>query len=258
MAAVNVERRTDGIARVAINRPDKRNALNDEVRNALISQLPVLLADDSVHAVLLAGEGGHFCAGGDIATMEGLDSKGARARMKANHRIVRTIVEAEKPVVTAIEGYAVGAGAGLAMLGDTAVIAEGGTIGFPFFRVGLIPDYAILFTLPRRAGGARARQILLHARMVKAAEAVETGLADEIVPQGRAEETAIERALALASMPPFAFALAKRQLGLWPDSLDAALEMEALAQAGCFGAGEFREGFAAFMEKRQPDFRGAA
>ena len=116
------------------------------------------------------------------------------------------------------------------------MIAEGGTIGFPFFRIGLIPDYAILFTLPRRAGGARARQILLHARMVKAAEAVKMGLADEIAPQGRAEETATERALALASMPPFAFALAKRQLGLWPGSLDAALEMEALAQAGCFGA----------------------
>ena len=258
MAAVNVERRADGIARVAINRPDKRNALNQEVRSALIAELPVLLADDAVHAVLLTGEGGHFCAGGDIATMEGLDASGARARMKANHRIVRMIVEAEKPVVTAIEGYAVGAGAGLAMLGDTAVIAEGGTIGFPFFKVGLVPDYAILFTLPRRAGGARARQILLHARMVKAAEAVEKGLADEIAPQGRAEETAVERALALASMPPFAFALAKRQLGLWPGSLDAALEMEALAQAGCFGASEFREGFSAFMEKREPDFRGAA
>ena len=258
MAAVNIERRADGVARVAINRPDKRNALNADVRNTLITSLPELLADDSVHAILLTGEGGHFCAGGDIATMENLDSSGARARMKDNHRIVRILAEAEKPVVTAVEGYAVGAGAGLAMLGDTAVIAESGTIGFPFFRVGLIPDYAILFTLPRRAGGARARQILLHARMVPAAEAVETGLADELAPDGKAEAMAIERALALASMPPFAFAIAKQQLRLWPESLEAALEMEALAQAGCFGAGEFREGFAAFMEKRPPDFRKAA
>ena len=88
--------------------------------------------------------------------MEGLDAKGARARMKDNHKIVRMIAEAEKPVVTAIEGFAVGAGAGLAMLGDTVIIAEGGTIGFPFFKVGLIPDYGILHTLP----GVRAAQKL--------------------------------------------------------------------------------------------------
>lgn len=255
MAAVTIERRADGIARIAINRPDKRNALNDEVRNTLIAELPALIGDDAVHAIVFTGEGGHFCAGGDIASMNGLGPKGARARMKANHRIVRMIAECEKPFVTAIEGFAVGAGAGLAMLGDTAVIAKGGTVGFPFFKVGLIPDYGILHTLPRRAGGAKARQILLYARMVKAADAVAMGLADELVPEGKAEEVAVERALALAAMPPFAFAVAKRQLGLWPESLDAALEMEALAQAGCFGADEFAEGYSAFMEKRSPQFR---
>jgi 2-(1,2-epoxy-1,2-dihydrophenyl)acetyl-CoA isomerase len=255
MAVVNIERRADGIGRVAINRPEKRNALNDEVRNTLIVELPMLFADDAIHAVLLTGEGGHFCAGGDIASMEGLDSKGARARMKANHQIVRMIAEAEKPVVSAVEGFAVGAGAGLAMLADTVVIAEGGAIGFPFFKVGLIPDYGILHTLPRRAGGAKARQLLMYAQMVKAAEAAELGLADELVDEGEAEKTAIERALTLATMPPFAFAIAKQQLGLWPVKLDEALEMEALAQAGCFGADEFQEGFSAFMEKRAPDFR---
>ena len=255
MAVVNIERRTDGIARVAINRPDKRNALNDEVRNTLIAELPGILGDETVHALVLTGEGGNFCAGGDIASMEGLNSKGARARMKANHQIVRLIAEAEKPVVTAIEGFAVGAGAGLAMLGDAAVVAEGGTIGFPFFKVGLIPDYGILHTLPRRAGGAKARQILLYAKMVKAEEAVAFGLADELVVEGTAEEIAIERARTLAAMPPFAFAIAKQQLGLAPVKLEEALEMEALAQAGCFGADEFTEGFTAFMEKRAPVFR---
>ncbi len=255
MAVVNVEKRADGIARIAINRPDKRNALNDEVRKTLIVELRKLLEDVDVHALLLTGEGRHFCAGGDIASMGGLTSRSARARMKQNHEIVRLIADAEKPVVTAVEGFAVGAGAGLAMLGDTAVIAETGTIGFPFFKVGLIPDYGILHTLPRRAGGAKARQFLLYARMVKASEAVEAGIADELVAEGKAEETAVNRALELAAMPPVAFAIAKRQLGLWPESLNAALEMEALAQTGCLGAGEFQEGFAAFMEKRAPDFR---
>ena len=156
MGAVNIDRRDDGIARVAINRTEKRNALNDEVRHTLIAELPGLLRDDAVHALVLTGEGGHFCAGGDIASMKGLDSKGARARMKDNHTIVRLIAEAEKPVVTAIEGSPSAPVLGLAMLGDTAVISEGGTIGFPFFRVGLIPDYGILHTLP--AGRAEPRR----------------------------------------------------------------------------------------------------
>jgi 2-(1,2-epoxy-1,2-dihydrophenyl)acetyl-CoA isomerase len=197
MGVVNIDRRDDGIASVAINRPDKRNALNDEVRATLIAELPGLLRDATVHALVLTGEGGHFCAGGDIASMEGLDSKGARARMKDNHTIVRLIAESEKPVVTAIEGFAVGAGAGLAMLGDTAVIAEGGTIGFPFFRVGLIPDYGILHTLPRRAGGAKARQLLLYAKMVKAPDAVAWGLADELVSDGKGARTGADAALRL-------------------------------------------------------------
>ena len=107
----------------------------------------------------------------------------------------------------------------------------------------------------RRAGGARARQLLMYAKMVKASEAAELGLADELVPEGKAEEIAIQRALTLAQMPPFAFAIAKQQLGLWPVKLEEALEMEALAQAGCFGADEFQEGFSAFMEKRPPNFR---
>ncbi len=255
MAAVNIECRADGIARIAINRPEKRNSLNEEVRRTLITEIPGVLADTEVHAIVITGEGGHFCAGGDIVSMEGLDAKGARARMKDNHKIVRMIAEAEKPVVTAIEGFAVGAGAGLAMLGDTVIIAEGGTIGFPFFKVGLIPDYGILHTLPRRAGGAKARQLLLYARMVQSEEAVQLGLADEMVPDGEAERVAIERAKTLAAMPPFAFGIAKQQLGLAPVKLDEALEMEALAQAGCFGADEFLEGFAAFTEKRSPVFR---
>ena len=133
MGVVVIDRRDDGIARVVINRPNKRNALNDEVRHALIAELPVLLSDETVHALVLTGEGGHVCSGGDIASMDGLDSRGARVRMKDNHTIVRLLAESEKPVVTAVEGYAVGAGAGLAMLGDTAVIADSGTIGFPFF-----------------------------------------------------------------------------------------------------------------------------
>ncbi len=256
IAPVTVGRPETGIVRIGLNRPEKRNALDPGLRGALIEALAGALDDASVHAVILAGNGGHFCAGGDIASMAGLDAPAGRARMRLNHRLVRLIADAEKPVVAAIEGYAVGAGAGLALLADTMVLAETGAIGFPFFKVGLIPDYGILFSLPQRVGQARARRILLNAEMLRGADALAAGLADEIAPEGEAEAAALIRARTLAAMPPFAFALCKQQLRLAPQSLDAALEQEALAQASCFTTDDFAEGRAAFAAKRPPVFRG--
>jgi 2-(1,2-epoxy-1,2-dihydrophenyl)acetyl-CoA isomerase len=175
--------------------------------------------------------------------------------MKQNHLLVRLLAEAEKPVIAAVEGFAVGAGAGLALLADSIVLADGGAIGFPFFRVGLTPDYGILFTLARRVGTARARQILLYGRMLKGRDALDAGLADELVSDGGAEARAFELAAELAAQPPHAFALTKRHLALQPATLEAALEMEAMAQSLSFVGPELAEGRAAFAEKRKPKFR---
>ncbi len=255
MSAVTTDAPAPGIARIAVNRPDKRNAINPEARHGLIDALGEAMADTGVHAIVLGSTGGHFCAGGDIDSMAELDVGAARARMKDNHRLVRLLAEAEKPVVAGIEGFAVGAGAGLALLADTIVVAETGTMGFPFFRVGLTPDYGILFTLPRRVGSARARQILLYARMFKGAEAHAAGLADEVVAEGEAEARALELAAELAAMPPHAFGLSKRHLAMAPATLEATLEMEAMAQSLAFNGPEFEEGRAAFRDKRRPKFR---
>jgi len=251
-----VETVADGIRRIGLNRADKRNALNPSLRGALIEAFEAASGDETVHAIVIAGNGGHFCAGGDIDSMEGLTPQTGRARMKVNHRMVHVLAETEKPVVVAVSGFAVGAGAGIALLADTVVMGESATIGFPFFRVGLVPDYGILFSLPRRVGAARARQILLYARMLKGQDAYDAGLADELVDDEQVEARAVQRAQELAAMPPHAFAIAKRQLGLWPTSLEGALEMEAMAQAACFSTSEFAEGRAAFREKRTPNFRG--
>ncbi len=255
MSAVSFETPAPGIACIAIKRPDKRNAIDPEVRRGLIDALTDALADDKVHAVVLGSIGGHFCAGGDIDSMAELDVAAARARMKDGHRLVRLLAEAEKPVVAGVEGFAVGAGAGLALLADTIVLAETGTIGFPFFRVGLTPDYGILYTLPRRVGAARARRILFHAGMFRGSEAMDAGLADEVVPDGKAEERALALAQSLAAMPPHAFALVKRHLAMAPLSLESTLEMEAMAQSLAFNGPEFAEGRAAFADKRKPNFR---
>jgi len=256
MTLVTVESVADGIRRIGLNRADKRNALNPSLRGALIKAFEAASGDETIHAIVIAGNGGHFCAGGDIDSMEGLTPQTGRARMKVNHRMVHVLAETEKPVIAAVSGFAVGAGAGIALLADTVVMGEGATIGFPFFRIGLVPDYGILFSLPRRVGAARARQILLYARMLKGQDAHDAGLADELVDDEQVEARAVQRAQELAATPPHAFAIAKRQLGLWPTSLEGALEMEAMAQAACFSTSEFVEGRAAFREKRAPNFRG--
>jgi 2-(1,2-epoxy-1,2-dihydrophenyl)acetyl-CoA isomerase len=255
MSVVVSETAAPGITRIAINRPDKRNAVSPEARNALIVAVSEALADDAVHAIVLGSTEGHFCAGGDIDSMTDLDVASGRVRMKENHRMVRLLAEAEKPIVAGVEGFAVGAGAGIALLCDSIVVAESGALGFPFFRIGLTPDYGILFSLARRVGQAKARQILLYAEMRKGQDAVDVGLADELVPNGQAEVRAIERAQALAEMPPHAFALTKRHLAMEPQSLEEALEMEAMSQSLAFVSSELEEGRSAFLEKRKPKFR---
>lgn len=249
------EQMTAGIWRIAINRPDVRNAISPDTRLELIEAFSSALADPSVQAIVMGSTHGHFSSGGDIRTMGQGDARDARARMKLHHRFVRMVAESDKPILAAIEGYAMGAGAGLALFADTIVLAEGGAIGFPFFKVGLTPDFAIPYTLPRRVGWAKARQLLFYARTVRGKEAVAMGLADELAPDGQAEARTLELALELAAMPPLAFSLTKNHLLKEPRSLDAALEAEATAQPLCSTGPEHAEGRAAFRESRKPDFR---
>lgn len=156
MTLVLTDRPEAALARISLNRPERRNALGPDLRDALIGALEAALADASVRAIVLTGAGGTFCAGGDISTMGGLDAAGAKARMADNQRLVRVLAGAEKPLVAALEGFAMGAGASIALWCDAVVMGQGARIGFPFLKMGLVPDYGLLFTLPRRVGGARA------------------------------------------------------------------------------------------------------
>src|SRR5690606_25580794 len=121
---VTSSRPSERIALVAINRPERRNAINADVRHGLLEALSAALADPAVRAIVLAGEGGTFCAGGDLTSLAGLDVKAARTRLQSGHRIVRMLAGADKPVVAAVDGFAMGAGAGLALCADTIVLGE--------------------------------------------------------------------------------------------------------------------------------------
>ncbi len=249
-----LERPEPAIACLALNRPTRKNALDLEIREILLDHLTTAMEDPEVRAIVVYGKGGTFCAGGDITTMKDTSPEAARARMQRGHRFVRQLYACEKPVVAAVEGYAVGAGAGLAMLADSIVIGEGATMGFPFFNIGLIPDWGILHTLPRRVGVGRAKQLLLNARMVKAPEAVELGMADQLVADDQVIETALAQARRFARQPAHAFGLVKRQLHMFPTDFDMSLETETMGQSLNFGTGDFDEGRAAFLEKRKPNF----
>lgn len=251
---VLLERPAERIARVWLNRPDKRNAFSAELRESLLTALTETLADDITRVVIIAGRGGHFSAGGDLASLAGIDAVSGRDRIRRGHALVRLLLGAGKPVIAAVEGYAMGAGAGLALACDTIVVDAASTLGFPFLKVGLGPDFGLAYTLPRRIGVARARHAFLHAKNFGGEEAVRCGLADEFAERGKVQEYALALAQNLAALPPDALDVAKRQFVTAGGDFEVAAEIEVLGQVCCFAGAEFAEGVAAFKEKRPPRF----
>lgn len=248
------DRPEPNVLRLTLNRADKRNALNPELREELFASLQFAASDADTRAIIIAAAGGHFCAGGDLQSLSGVDAVSGRKRIQRGHALVRTIVNADKAVVAAVEGYAMGAGAGLAMACDTVVTDANATFGFPFLKVGLGPDFGVSYTLPRRIGQAAAQHAFLHAKNFGGEEAARIGIADELAEPGSVNEKALTLATALAELPPNGIALSKRQFAAAPQDFEAAAEMEAMGQAICFEGSEFAEGVAAFKEKRRPRF----
>ena len=251
---VLVDRPVPHVARLLINRPAKRNAITYEVREQMTAALGALLSDSSVRALVFGGTEGVFSAGGDVTKMAGLDEARARAHMQHIHVLCRLVASARIPVVTAIEGVGAGGAIGLALLSDFIVVGEGTKILFPFFGLGLAPDWGQLFTLPRRVGLPVARRILLSGKGLDGAEALRIGLADELVADGQVMATALAHAQRMAAMPQEAFARMKDRLNQPSATLAEELSREETDQAVCLLGDEFAEGFKAFSEKRKANF----
>ena len=239
------------VARLLIDRPAQRNAIDATVRESLLAALTAALADPTVRAVVFGGVGGMFSAGGDLPSMTGLSREAARKRLRHVHAICRAVAQAPMPVVTVLEGVAAGGAVGLALLGDHIVAADGVRILFPFLALGLVPDWGQLLTLPRRVGIPVARRFLTANKPVGAAEALHTGLADAVVADERAMPTAIETAAVMARLPREAWTRTKRRLA---GALEEDLAQEEADQVECLTGFEFAEGFAAFRAKRPADF----
>lgn len=254
MSIIDIERHGRGIVRVVMRHESARNAMGEELRGEMLPAFTDLLADSAVRVIIITSGLKDFSVGGDLSKMDTLsDPKAGRERMLSAHRLARLMLSCDKPMIAEIRGYAMGAGAGLALFCDTVVMGENASIGFPFPKVGLTADFAIGYTLPQRIGMAKARQALLYARTFKGAEALDIGLADDVVADDEVAAKAMERAQELAALPSFAAALTKRMLEQASNPL-AVLDFEATCQPMCFASDDFREGVGAFREKRKPAF----
>lgn len=250
--AVQVERR-GAVACVRMTLEHKRNVLTEALYTGLGQVLDRLQADLDVRAVVLTG-GRHFCAGGDL---NGLDAAALdfRRAMHIGQRIVRVLTSGRLPVVAAVEGNAYGAGFSLALACDFIVGDADTTLCASFGRVGLVPDFGILWTLPQRVGAARARQLMMLGEPVRGERALELGLIDRLAAPGNVFETACSLADSLAATAPATIATTKSVLSRAPLSLDTVLAWEADTQALLIRSEDFAEGVRAFRDRSAPTFK---
>lgn len=241
---------------IRFDHPAKRNAFTLESMAALQERLDEGMSDSRVRAFVLTGSAVTFCAGVDIAVLQGATVASTHRNLMALHRTVRTLAAGPKPVVAAVEGHAAGAGLSLALACDLVVAAEDATFRCAFPRLGLMADLGLLWSLPQRVGHGRARRMLLLDEPVGGTEAADIGLADYLTAPGESLRSAMDVAGRLAEQPPLAVGFTKAMLARGPQGLDGVLQQEASDQALLHGTADFHEGVDAFVERRPPVFGG--
>jgi 2-(1,2-epoxy-1,2-dihydrophenyl)acetyl-CoA isomerase len=244
---------------IRINRPERLNALADDMRDRLDAALAQLDQEPSIRCVAIIGVGRAFCTGGDVerlaALKEANDTERFESLVRMGIQVVKRIDAMGKPVIAAVNGAAAGAGASLALACDIRIASQNASIGLTFTRIGLHPDWGAAYFLPRLIGAALAAELIYTGGMINAKRADRLGLFNSVVPAGELEAAVRGLAGQIAGGPAEVIADAKRSLrrSLAAD-LDEILEMEAEAQLRAFESSECAEGVRAFLEKRAPRF----
>lgn len=255
MSLVLLERPEDHIALLRINRPDAMNALSTAVRDEICDCFQTLDDDPDVRVIIITGNEKAFVAGADLKEMSALGTIDW-SRMDAR-RMWRMIGACPKPIISAVNGFALGGGCEIAMSTDIIIAGEGARFGQPEIRVGIIPGGGGTQRLVRAVGKYRANLMLLTAEMVPARDALEMGLVSEVVPDGEVESRAIEVARKITRMPPLAVKLTKEVVNAGMNSsLETGLLLERKAFETLFSSEDQKEGMRAFIEKRRPEYKG--
>jgi enoyl-CoA hydratase/carnithine racemase len=252
---VVVERPAEGVALVRINRPQALNALNAEVGTALARHMAHLGESPEVRCIMITGNEKAFAAGADIKEMADLSPTDAMRH--GLFKVWRAVAACPKPVIAAVNGFALGGGCELAMTCDIIIAGESAKFGQPEVKLGIIPGGGGTQRLSRAAGKYKALRYLLTGDLFGAREASEMGLVSEVVPDAEVEKRALDMAKRIAELPPLAVGLIKEAVLQGSDaSLEAGLALETKAIQLLFASEDQKEGMAAFIEKRKPKFRG--
>ena len=255
MPLVLLERPEDHIALLRMNRPDAMNALSTAVREEICDHFDFLNNDTDVRVIIITGNDKVFIAGADlkeISTWNTIDWSQMDAR-----QMWRKIGACPKPIISAVNGFALGGGCEIAMTTDIIIAGEGAQFGQPEIRVGIIPGGGGTQRLVRAVGKYRANLMLLTGEMVSAGQALEMGLVSEVVPDHEVEDRAIEVARKITRMPPLAIKLTKEVVNAGMDaSLETGLLLERKAFEVLFDSRDQKEGMQAFIEKRRAEYLG--
>ncbi|WP_435365441.1 enoyl-CoA hydratase/isomerase family protein [Haloarchaeobius sp. DYHT-AS-18] len=257
---VRVERPTEHVATVWLDRPDAMNAYNEALLTGLVAELEALDDDDSVRAVVLTGAGEAFCAGVDLTDMPltpAMDFADYEHGLGLFQDVVRTIRSLSLPVVAAVNGYALGAGCDTALACDFRMVSPDATMGETFIDVGFVPGDGGAYLLPRLVGEERAKELIFTGKKLTGEELVEWGLARSCEPAGDLRAAAESFAATLTEQPPVALAQSKRLVNESHEvDLETAFAHATRAQRICSQTRDHEEAVAAFQEDREPEFEG--
>jgi 2-(1,2-epoxy-1,2-dihydrophenyl)acetyl-CoA isomerase len=250
----------DGVANIALNRPERLNSFDGTMHDELYSALGEAAEDEDVRCIVVRGEGRGFSAGADLAHVvreaEGDPDLGEYLRTTYS-RLVKRMVGIEKPIVAALHGPVYGAGVGLALACDLRVAAQGAKFSVAFIKIGLMPDAGVTFLLPRVVGLGRAMEMSMLGDALDAEEAYRIGLVNKVVSDDSLSKEVQNLAGRLATMPTAALGRMKHALyASFERDLETALEAEAEGQTFCGYTQDHKEGVTAFFEKREARFTG--
>jgi enoyl-CoA hydratase/carnithine racemase len=258
MTGLTIERR-DGAAVITLSNPERRNAFTPDMRRGIVAALMEIAGETETRAVVVRGDGDHFCSGADLSASAPSGSRTYLQHRQYNkeiNQLGQAIAAGPKPVIAAVEGNAAGAGMGVACACDVIVAARNARFTPLFTRLGVVPEIGIMHTLALRVGASRARRILMSSKPLGAEEAFEIGLVDELVEPGATLEKALDVAHDYDDCAPLSVALVKEAFAHGVASLAEAARFEVDFIPLITRSDDTREGMSASREKRKPKFSG--